>query len=162
MFRWGEVIAVLFLILADAAPVNGSDPDTTTKLVTTDYLVVRPNKILETQHIAYCHKVHLNLVRSEWSIDPPKECVARSATVGFCIKRNGNVSNIHLVRSSDDTVFDRHVLEAVKGATPSFGPLPEHAPNNVKFEIQFIQHDLREDLWLRPWLVNPDEPRLPK
>jgi TonB family protein len=45
--------------------------------------------------------------------------------VGFTIRRNGELSEAVLLRSSGYTVVDKALLEAVKRAAP-YGPFPEH------------------------------------
>lgn len=48
--------------------------------------------------------------------------------VGFTIRRNGELSEAVLLRSSGYTVVDRALLDAVKRAAP-YGPFPEHLPD---------------------------------
>jgi protein TonB len=47
--------------------------------------------------------------------------------VGFTIRRNGELSEAVLLRSSGYTVVDKALLDAIKRAAP-YGPFPEHLP----------------------------------
>jgi protein TonB len=49
--------------------------------------------------------------------------------VGFTIRRNGDLAEAVLLRSSGSTVVDKALLEAVKRAAP-YGPFPEHLPDH--------------------------------
>ena len=48
--------------------------------------------------------------------------------VGFTIRRNGELAEAVLLRSSGYTVLDKALLEAIKRAAP-YGPFPEHLPD---------------------------------
>ena len=48
--------------------------------------------------------------------------------VGFTIRRNGELAEAVLLRSSGYAVVDKALLEAVKRAAP-YGPFPEHLPD---------------------------------
>ena len=48
--------------------------------------------------------------------------------VGFTIRRNGELSEAVLLRSSGYAVVDQALLNAVKRAAP-YGPFPEHLPD---------------------------------
>jgi TonB family protein len=48
--------------------------------------------------------------------------------VGFTIRRNGELAETILLRSSGYAVLDKALLEAVKRAAP-YGPFPEHLPD---------------------------------
>jgi TonB family protein len=48
--------------------------------------------------------------------------------VGFTIRRNGELAEAVLLRSSGYAVVDKALLEAIKRAAP-YGPFPEHLPD---------------------------------
>lgn len=59
--------------------------------------------------------------------------------VGFRIDKQGNLSNIHIVKSSSSSDLDRAALKAVKGVS-SIGPRPIGLQENISIPINFRIH----------------------
>jgi TonB family protein len=69
----------------------------------------------------------------------PKACGGKSPIITFKIHKDGNISNLLLVRSSGIEVADKAWLEAIKKAAP-FDPLPEGITTAVTDSVDIQIH----------------------
>ncbi|MBF2098677.1 MAG: TonB C-terminal domain-containing protein [Gloeomargaritaceae cyanobacterium C42_A2020_066] len=77
-------------------------------------------------------------VQREWNPNSPNN--NRQTVVGFSIARNGQISNLQVIRTSGSSITDQETLSAVQRAAP-FAPLPEQYPHpqlNIEFTFNIF------------------------
>ncbi|MFN8654927.1 MAG: TonB family protein [Candidatus Obscuribacterales bacterium] len=77
-------------------------------------------------------------ISSHWNLDRDRTDATDRVVVGFTIDDQGQVSKVHLDRSSENATTDEAALQAVQAAAP-FPPLPEGVAQglDVQFEFQY-------------------------
>jgi periplasmic protein TonB len=73
-------------------------------------------------------------IKKYWS--PTKAQSSLVVKVQFSIQRGGQLSNLHLIKSSGLSEADKQALAAVENAAP-FAPLPTGSPESVDIEFTF-------------------------
>lgn len=63
----------------------------------------------------------------------PEDAKGKSAVVSFTVNNDGYVSNVNMVRSSDNDLFDKSVVSAVYKATPFHHPSDIEETLNIEF-----------------------------
>jgi len=67
---------------------------------------------------------------------PPTGPETKRVKVIFALSRNGELSNLRIIRTSGINMADNAALKAVENAAP-FRPLPPGAPSSVDIEFTF-------------------------
>lgn len=83
--------------------------------------LVKNTAFAQDQHLKdiYQNNIQKNIEKN-WI--PPLKADDKSTVVSFVINKNGSVSNIKVIRSSNDTQFDKRAIEAISKVS-SFQPL---------------------------------------
>ena len=82
----------------------------------------------------YMAKVQRQIKRNWY---PPKSDITSSGKVIFKVAKNGEVSDLRILRPGPTAAFDRAALLAVTNASQSFDPLPDGSPKDVDIEFSF-------------------------
>ena len=83
---------------------------------------------------AYMQQVEKK-IKSNWH--PPREGLSQVVIVKFTIWKNGEVSNIEVLKSSNISAVDKAAMNAIKLSSP-FKPLPkEYQKKSVPIEFTF-------------------------
>lgn len=80
----------------------------------------------------------------------PEKINGKSAVVSFDLDKNGNISNVELLRSSKDKIFDKSAVDAIYKSL-SFGPLPD---DKDSLSVQYFF----SPIFTSPTLVNKQNP----
>lgn len=137
-----SVILLLFIIASPCRASNLQNGDHLKKALN-DYEGVKqgkekaaelPSKINNNIDFGPYIKDLQHAIRSNWN--PPKWQGNRKTELKFKVEKDGSVSNIEILTSSGDRIFDNAGISAVKASEP-FKPFPvEYKKQSM--DIQFV------------------------
>jgi TonB family protein len=119
-------------IVPNLSSQNGMNNDSSTNKVGPK----GPNTIVDVPEVDFSAYMALlqRRIKSSWT--PTKAPSSLVVKVQFSIHKGGELSNLHLIRTSGLSEADKRALAAVEDAAP-FAPLPAGAPESVDIEFTF-------------------------